>query len=107
MMMVVVMVMLVVVMVMMVIVMRERKGASDPELVVGSLFPPQPLCHSFVVVAVFNSDCIVHWRLFGITIRSSSSCFVYTFIVQCETYGHRNALVGHLFYSKGNRAGLY
>ena len=43
---------------MMVIVMRERKGASDPELVVGSLFPPQPLCHSFVVVAVFNSDYI-------------------------------------------------
>ena len=56
MMMVVVVVMLVVVMVMMVIVMRERKGASDPELVVGSLFPPQPLCHSFVVVTVFNSD---------------------------------------------------
>ena len=53
-----VMVMFVVVMVMMVIVMRERKGASDPELVVGSLFPPQPLCHSFVVVAVFNSDYI-------------------------------------------------
>ena len=66
----------------MVIVMRERKGASDPELVVGSLFPPQPLCHSFVVVAVFNSDCIVHWRLFEISMRSSSSFFVYTIIVQ-------------------------
>ena len=73
---------LVVVMVMMVIVIRERKGASDPELVVGSLFPPQPLCHSFVVVAVFNSDCIVHWRLFGISMRSPSSFFVYTIIVQ-------------------------
>ena len=73
--------MLVVVMVMMVIVIKERKGASDPEIVVGSLFPPQPLCHSFVVVAVFNSDCIVHWMLFGISMRSSSSFFVYTIIV--------------------------
>ena len=101
-----VMVMLVVVMVMVVIVMRERKGASDPELVVGSLFPPQPLCHSFVVVAVFNSEGALEvvWNHDEIIIIS---CFVYTFIVQCETYGHRNALVGHLFYSKGNRAGLY
>ena len=80
-MMVVVMVMLVVVMVMMVIVMRERKGASDPELVVGSLFPPQPLCHSFVVVAVFNSEgsLEVVWNHDEII---TIFCFVYNIIVQ-------------------------
>ena len=80
-MMVVVMVMLVVVMVMMVIVMRERKGASDPELVVGSLFPPQPLCHSFVVVAVFNSEGALEvvWNHDEII---TIFCFVYNIIVQ-------------------------
>ena len=75
------MVMLVLVMVMMVIVMRERKGASDPELVVGSLFPPQPLCHSFVVVAVFNSEGALEvvWNHDEII---TIFCFVYNIIVQ-------------------------
>ena len=59
------------------------------------------LSPSSIQTALCTGGCLEsrldHHHLALSTLSSSSS----------DTYGHRNALVGHLFYSKGNRAGLY